>query len=104
VRAWRLGQAAALGFGGVGRALARAKGCGAAMGQPTWLSDAGGGEGVGVGRGSGPRAQAARGGRWAGFAPAQEREGEAGWLGEASLGFFQFPFLSSFYFEFSSIF
>jgi hypothetical protein len=40
-----------------------------------------------VGWGGGSRSQAARGGRWAAFAPAQEREGEAGRLGEARMGF-----------------
>jgi hypothetical protein len=40
-----------------------------------------------MGRGGGSRTQAARGGRWAAFAPAQEREGEAGRLGEARMGF-----------------
>jgi hypothetical protein len=40
-----------------------------------------------VGREGGPRTQAARGDRWAAFAPAQEREGEASRLGEARMGF-----------------
>jgi hypothetical protein len=72
---------------GDGRRAPMGQGARSSAGLAHLLERRGWCEGLGVGRGGGPRAQVAREGRWAAFAQAQGREGEAGRLGEARMGF-----------------